>query len=89
MSPLQRNFTSDAELHMRQCIHPTGLLTAAKALLVSQTTMLWSAIRRRSVWAPMIFTFFWSVSIRTMRVKDVNFHTDCRVLQCCLLNPPC
>lgn len=39
-----------------------GAMSAAKALLVSQTSMLWSAIRRRPVWAPMVFTFFWSVS---------------------------
>ena len=52
----------------------TGALAAARALLVSQTTMLWSAIRRRSVWAPMIFTFFWSVRAALHAVPKLHSH---------------
>lgn len=39
-----------------------GGKSKAWALLTSQSAALWSAIRLRTVWAPMLFTFFWSVS---------------------------
>ena len=30
-------------------------------LLAAQSLALWAALRQRSIWAPALFTFFWSV----------------------------
>ncbi len=49
-------------MYMCISLETGGGNSKAWALLASQSAALWSAIRLRTVWAPMLFTFFWSVS---------------------------
>lgn len=64
--PLAVTFTgcliSEERVTDRQHDKHVGQRSRAWALLVAQSGALWGALRRRSIWSPALFTFFWSAA---------------------------